>query len=278
MPCIFTVIAHFLAKPKYKKMIICYHSDIIGYDKIMKPFWWIYNKFLALADVIHVQSPQMIENSMVKNYKEKVIMIPYLINLTTVNNKQNTEKIKQFAGGKKIIFSLGRHVKYKGFIHIIKAMRNIENTVLLLGGEGPLTAEFSKYISDNNLGTKVKLLGKISEKELDDYYEACDIYVLPSILPSETFAVVQLEAMKHSKPVINTNLNTGVNYVSVDKETGLTVEPKNVEQLTNAINELINNDELRLRYGRNARKRVESLFDIDKVKDRYINLINYMED
>ena len=66
MPCIYAVIAHFLAHPKYKKMIVCYHSDIIGYDKIMKPFWRIYNRFLSQADVIHVQSPQMIENSMIK--------------------------------------------------------------------------------------------------------------------------------------------------------------------------------------------------------------------
>ena len=78
--------------------------------------------------------------------------------------------------------------------------------------------------------------------------------------------------MRHGKPIINTWLNNGVNYVSVDNETGITVEPENVEQLTNAINELLNNDELRLEYGRNARKRVEDLFDIEKVREQYKNL------
>lgn len=272
MPCIFAVISHFIAKPKYKKMIICYHSDIIGYDKVMKPFWRLYKKFLAQADLIHVQSPQMIDNSMAKNFKDKIIMIPYLISTTSVFNKNNVDKIKnQFTG--KIIFSLGRHVKYKGFIYLIEAMKNIGNTVLLLGGVGPLTKEFEEYIVKNNLEDKVKLLGKIPETELDDYYEACDIFVLPSILQSETFAVVQLEAMKHSKPVINTNLGTGVNYVSIDKKTGLTVEPKNSEQLTNAIKELLSNDEVRLQYGRNARKRVEELFSIEKVMRKYQDLI-----
>ena len=87
---------------------------------------------------------------------------------------------------------------------------------------------------------------------------------------------VQLEAMKYGKPIINTNLGTGVNYVSVDKETGLTVEPENIEQLANAINELLNNDELRLQYGRNARKRVENMFEISKVKDKYKEL--YLND
>ena len=60
----------------------------------------------------------------------------------------------------------------------------------------------------------------------------------------------------------------------IDKETGLTVEPENVEQLTKAIKELINNDELRLQYGRNARKRVKDLFDIEKIKELYKEFYN----
>ena len=273
MPCIFAVISHFIARPKYKKMIICYHSDIIGYDKIMKPFWWIYRLFLKQADIVHVQSPQMIENSMVKDFKNKVIMIPYLINSTVKNNNENVNKIKKQANGKKIIFSLGRHVKYKGFIYLAEAMKNVENAFLIIGGQGPLTEELKIYIEQNNLSDKVKFAGKIPNEELEDYYEACDIFVLSSILPSETFAVVQLEAMKHSKPVINTNLGTGVNYVSVDKETGITVEPCNAEQLANALNELLNNDELRMKYGQNARKRVEDLFDIENIKIKYQKFI-----
>ncbi len=269
MPCIFAVIAHFIARPKYKRMIICYHSDIIGYDKIMKPFWSIYNSFLKQADIIHVQSPQMLENSMAKEYKDKDIMIPYLISSAVKYNNDNVTRIRNLAQGKKIIFALGRHVKYKGFKYLIEAMKNVENALLILGGNGPLTDEFKLFILENNLSEKILLTGKIPEEELEDYYEACDIFALPSILPSETFAVVQLEAMKHSKPVINTFLNTGVNYVSIDKETGLTVEPEDAEQLTNAINELLGNDQLRLEYGKNARKRVEELFDIEKVKKQY---------
>lgn len=272
MPCIFAVIAHFIAKPKYKKMIICYHSDIIGYDKVMKPFWRLYKKFLAQSDLIHVQSPQMLDNSMVKDFKDKAIMIPYLINSTVEFNSDNVEKIKKQFLGEKIIFALGRHVKYKGFKYLIEAMKDIKGAILILGGKGPLTEEYRNYIEKNNLEEKVILLGKIPEGDLEDYYEACDLFILPSILPSETFAVVQLEAMKHGKPVINTNLGTGVNYVSIDKETGLTVKPENIDELAEAINTLLNNDELRLQYGQNARKRVKDVFDIEKVNEKYISL------
>ena len=272
MPFIFAVIAHFIACPKYKKMIIAYHSDIIGYDKIMKPFWWIYKLFLKKADIIHVQSPQMLENSLVKEFKEKAVIIPYLIDVTTHHNEAAVNKLKNKYLNKKILFALGRHVKYKGFKYLIEAMKQTENTVLILGGTGPQTEEYKQYIFENHLEDKIVLVGKISDAEIENYYEACDIFILSSIMKSETFAVVQLEAMKHSKPVINTNLGTGVNYVSINNETGLTVEPKNSTALASAINTLLGDGILRERLGQNARRRVEMLFDIDKVKEKYKNL------
>ncbi len=273
MPFIFAVIAHFICRPKFKKMIICYHSDIIGYDRVMKPFWGIYNQFLKLADIIHVQSPQMLENSMVKNFKEKAVVIPYLIDTKVTYNKENVLRIKEEYNNKKIIFAIGRHVKYKGFEYLLEAMKTVDNAILLLGGTGPLTEQFNKYINENNLNDRIKLLGKIADKDLDDYYEACDIFVLPSILQSETFAIVQLEAMKHGKPIINTNLGTGVNYVSIDGETGLTVEPTNSVQLTEAINKLLQDNDLRQGYGERARKRVEMLFNIKKISQKYREFI-----
>lgn len=268
MPFIFAVIAHFIARPKYKKMIICYHSDIIGYDKIMKPFWKIYNNFLEKANIIHVQSPQMLENSMIKIFKDKAVVIPYLIDSNSHFDTNTVKEIREKYKNKKILFAIGRHVKYKGFEYLLEAMKSVENAVLLLGGTGPLSDKFEDYILSNNLKDKVKLLGKIADNELENYYEACDIFVLPSILKSETFAVVQLEAMKHSKPVINTNLDTGVNYVSINNETGLTVEPKNSKELALAINKLLNDDNLRKILGQNAQKRVENVFNLLKFKSK----------
>ena len=151
MPCIFAVIAHFIARPKFKKMIVCYHSDIIGYDKVMKPFWGIYRRFLAQADVIHVQSPQMLENSFVKDYKAKAVMIPYLINTDVHFDRERLELIRQTYQGKRIVFALGRHVKYKGFKYLLEAMKDVDDAVLLLGGEGPLTENFREYINVNKL-------------------------------------------------------------------------------------------------------------------------------
>ena len=273
MPFIFGMIAFFIARPKYKKLYVTYHSDIIGFDKYMKYLWWLYRIFLRKADIIHVLSPNIIHNSqMLEEFADKCVVVPQGISLDYEVNQERVNEIRGKYKDKKIIFSLGRHVKYKGFIYALETMKKVENAVYLLGGNGPLTENFKQYIEENNLQDKVILLGRLSDEEVDDYYEACDIYLLPSITKVEAFGIVQIEAMRHSKPIINTRMNNGVNYVSIDKETGLTVEPENVEQLANAINELLNNDELRLEYGQNARKRVEKLFDIVKVSKQYRNL------
>lgn len=270
MPFIFAVIAHFIARPKYKKMYVTYHSDIVVFQNIMKYFWGIYRNFLGQADKILVLSPQAIDSSnLLKDFKEKCVVIPQGISLDYKIDENRLRELKEKYQGKKILFSLGRHVTYKGFIYAIQAMKNIDNAVYLIGGSGPLTASFKQYIEEYNLQDRVVLVGRVPDEDMDLYYEACDIYLFPSVGRTENFGIVQIEAMRHSKPVINTWLNNGVNYVSLDKETGLTVEPENVEQLTNAIKELTTNDELCLKYGQNARKRVEDLFEIEKVKKMY---------
>ncbi len=278
MPVIQNVVIWFilyhLRLIKYKKMIVTYHSDVVGYDKIMRPFVPLYKYFLNKADNIHVLSPNIIQSSdMIRGLKDKCIVIPQGISLNdNLNNVQRVKEIRERYKDKKIIFSLGRHVNYKGFIYGIRAMEDVANAVYLIGGSGPLTESFEKYINENNLQEKVVLLGRINDEDLDAYYQSCDIYLFPSILPSEAFGIVQIEAMKHGKPVINTNLQTGVNYVSIDGETGLTVEPANSKALSDAINRLLSDEPLRLQYGQNARKRVENVFDVEKIKLSYISL------
>ena len=278
MPVIQNVVIWFilyhLGLLKYRKMVITYHGAIVGYDKFMKPFWGLYKYFYQKADIIHVLSPNVIESEpILTTFRNKCAIIPYGINTDIQLHKEEVQIIREQYHNKKIILCCGRLVKFKGFQYVIEAMKTIDNAILLIIGDGPLMESFKAYIEENLLSEKVKLLGSISDKKQKEiYYQTCDIFVLSSIQTSESFGIVQLEAMKYGKPVINTNLGTGVNYISIDKETGLTVQPKNVEQLTNAINTLLNKDELRLQYGQNARKRVKELFDISNIQSKYEEL------
>jgi len=274
MPFIFAVICHFIARPKCKKVFVSYHAKIVGFDKYMRFFNGIYKRFWNIADKIHVLSPQIIDtDEMLYKNRGKCAVVPFGINLDDYvqSAPDDVQKFREKYANNKIILAMGRYERKKGFIYLIKAMEQVENAVLLIAGDGSYRKQFEDYISEHNLADKVKLLGFVTAKnEKNLLFDACDIFVLPS--ESESFGIVQLEAMKHSKPVINTNLGTGVNYVSVDKETGLTVEPKNPEQLAQAINKLLNDDTIRHQYGQNAKKRVEELFEIGKVKMKYQRL------
>lgn len=271
MPFIFAVIAHFIARPKYKKMYITYHGAIVGYDEVMKPFWGIYKYFYKIADKIHVLSPTIINSDpILSENKEKCEILTYGVDLKLDYNQEEVNKIKEKYKNKKIILAIGRFVKAKGFSYLIQAMQNVEEAFLLIIGDGPLKKDFESYINENNLKDKVILLGSISDKKTkNNYIQASDIFVSSS--QQESFGIVLLEAMRLGKPIINTNLGTGVNYVSIHNETGITVEPNNIEQLTDAINKLVQNDDRRLRLGKNAKNRVKALFDIEKVKDKYID-------
>ena len=244
----------------------------------MKPFERLYKYFYKKADIIHVLSPNIIESDEILSLnRQKCIVIPYGVNTANNENKNiliNTYDINKFANGKKKLLCVGRFVNWKGFFIIIEIMKYIDDAVLLIAGNGEEFENYKKYINDNGLQNKILLLGNvINNKEKDYLFSNIDIFILPSIRKSESFGIVQLEAMKHSKPVINTNLGTGVNYVSIDKETGLTVEPKNPEQLKNAINKLLKDDNLRLTLGENAQKRVNEVFNINTIKEKYNSLM-----
>jgi len=281
MPVIQNVIIWFflyhLGLLRYKKLLISYHGAIIGYDKYMKPFWGLYKYFYKKADKIHILSPAIIDSDEIlcKN-QEKCIVIPYGINTELPEIKKNIpvngHDIYKFANGRKILLCMGRLVKLKGFHHAIEAVRNIDNTVLLIAGEGSEYNNFQQYINLNNLQNKILLLGNIANKtEKDFLFKNIDIFLMPSVR-TESFGIVQLEAMNCCKPVINTNLGTGINYVSPNEETGLTIAPDNVGELTDAIKKLVNNESLCRQYGQKARERVENLFDINKIKIKYKEL------
>jgi rhamnosyl/mannosyltransferase len=159
--------------------------------------------------------------------------------------------------GTRIVLGVGRFVYYKGFEHLIRAMRDVQGHLILIGN-GPLREQLARKAEDARVSDRVTFLTDV--KDVRPFYQAADVFVLPSIARSEAFGIVQLEAMACGKPVVNTLLDSGVPFVSPHGVSGLTVPPADAAALSEAINALLDNPELRAEYGRAGQRRTEQEF------------------
>jgi len=99
-------------------------------------------------------------------------------------------------------------------------------------------------------------------------FASCAALVLPSTTRAEAFGYVQLEAMASGKPVIATDVPSGVSWVNQHERTGLIVRAGDVASLRAALLRLMNDPALRVRLGRAGRARVEASFTMPHLRER----------
>ena len=156
-------------------------------------------------------------------------------------------------------YFVGRLVPYKGIEFLIRAMENVKARLWIVG-TGPLEASFKRLAAAKGIADRVVFLGHVADEDLLAYYHACDIFTLPSVTNQEMFGLVQLEAMACRKPVVSTNLPTGVSWVNQHGKTGYCVAPGNPAELASALRHLMDNPNLRSEMGEAGRARVEQTF------------------
>jgi rhamnosyl/mannosyltransferase len=218
------------------------------------------------------------QSDALEGFREKCRVIPLAANVEVADPSQDeTRRLKKQKGfdGRPVLLGVGRMVYYKGFKYAIEAMRSVDAELVLVG-EGEDREALQEKAREWAVEDRVHLPGYVSSEELSEYYALADLFIFPSVTAAEAFGIVQVEAMANGLPVVNTQLPTGVPFVSKDEETGLTVEPRNAAALASAINRLLQDDSLRNQLSTNAKKRADS-FSGQAMIDRYMDLYDKIQ-
>lgn len=221
LPNPLSVLSYFLCRPK-GKIVVSYHSDIVNRRLLVSLFNPFLIRFLKRAEAIIVTSENLINNSSIlKKFKDKCKVIPTGIDLSRFQVGEDVfkkaERIRQIYGAPLILF-VGRLVYFKGLEYLLKAMKNIEARLLIVGN-GPLKNKLKRQTKRLEICDKIIWIGEIeNEKIAPYYYYACDVFVLPSSIRAESFGIVQLEAFACGKPVVSINLPTSCGCAFCESE------------------------------------------------------------
>lgn len=166
-----------------------------------------------------------------------------------------------------VIALVGRINRLKGHKLVLNAIEGLDKKLykVLFIGSSVENQEF--YIDDLKTIIKEKKLDNNVlfipfNNQMDRIWKAVDIAVVPSTEP-ESFGLVAVEAMLAKKPVIASN-HGGLTEIIKHKETGFLIEPNNVKELTNAIELLVNDKQLRTEMGEQGYLRAIEEFSIQK--------------
>jgi glycosyltransferase involved in cell wall biosynthesis len=172
------------------------------------------------------------------------------------------------------IIYVGRLVKEKGLATLIDAVaiagRSVTDLELLIIGDGPERQTLQDHVNDLELNNKILFTGAIEHENLPQFYNSASLAVLPSM--SEGFGLTLVEALGCECAVIASDLESLRDVVITDK-TGLTVEPGNIQQLGEAIMELLANPERRRRLASQGREYVLQHYDWSIVGEKYSTLL-----
>jgi len=196
---------------------------------------------------------------------ERTILInPGVEPAPTASGLKDELRQRQDFKDKKIIFSIGRLVKRKGFDQVITALNKLKNDnwLYFLAGDGPEKDDLKALANASPQKEKIIFLGSISDEEKWSYLDLCDIFIMTSRDLDgdfEGFGIVYLEANLKAKPVI-AGRSGGVADAVKEGVNGLLLDPENISEISAAIDRLLSSSDLRKKLGQQGKIRAENDF------------------
>jgi glycosyltransferase involved in cell wall biosynthesis len=250
-----------LQKTSGIQLVHTYHSlgavkyqSLVEIPQVANTRLRIEREILERANCVVATSPQEQETlrSLVST-RGQIEVIPCgtdVTNFRLTSKAQARNKLK-FSSHEKIILYVGRFDERKGIETLVRAFallkdQGLQNLKLIIVGgssanmpDGVERKRIENIVNDLGIADFTVLTGRIGHDILPLYYTAADVCVIPSHY--EPFGLVAIEAMACGVPVVASNVG-GLKFTIIPEETGLLVEPKDIEAFANGINRILFDD------------------------------------
>ena len=271
------VVGVFLKKLFKKPLLVTIHgSDLfplknrlfkILQDFAMKNADYVTVNSIATRDELTKRFPK---------YSAKIRTIPMGVDTKIFRNRK-VIRPRKYANNKLLLF-VGRLSEQKGLQYLIDSMQDISKydarVKLLVIGTGPYEWVLREKVKSKGLEENVEFLGSLPTSDVANYYNLCDIFILPSISSktgTEALGLSLLEAMASGCAVIGTNVG-GIPYTIKDGYNGILVMEKDHNEISRGIITLLKDKKKSQILGRNAAKFVRENYSWEKISKDFIKL------
>lgn len=201
---------------------------------------------------------KIIESYVIKHTKNRPEILYNKINFDRFSNAIPLENIK-----KPLVLSVGNLIKEKNHKLIIKAMKNIDASYLIIGN-GPLYDDLDKFIRKNNFSNRISIIKSIPHEKIHRYFKSADVFALAFDSKQEGLPIPVMEAMAAGLPVVIPHpvegYSDGLEDIAIFSE-------RNSDSFAKKIQLLLSNSELRKEISIKSQKKAED-FDTSKTEKR----------
>ncbi|MCB9072054.1 MAG: glycosyltransferase family 4 protein [Bdellovibrionaceae bacterium] len=227
---------------------------------------------LALADGFFVTSPQ--QQLVLERYylypQTRIFTVPYGMDIHDLSQREKSELLKKqlsIPQNCKVAVTISEMTEKSEMIHILRAFQKVTikkpNSKLLILGTGPQYKAIEFEMLNLALASKVVFLGNVPPYEISDYIDLADVFISLSnrSINADTST---FEAMAQKKIVIGSEVSALSNIIENTKD-GFLIRPADSYGLSELIIDIFSHSEHYEHIGENARSKVLSLFDLDKL-------------
>lgn len=297
-PLGFFIKINVIPAPNFRKIIKEY--DILHFHDNVDLTFPVFSWFVKKPKVFHCHTLQETFNSYKKNIicktvfrKSSEVYLTVSSNTAKLAKQLGANKVKILPNGvdinifslnfqnreNKLILFVGRFERRKGIHVLLNSLSFLETSINLVIVGPHSNDEYSKEIllqieKEKRKGKhKITYLGSASPDDLVKWLQKASIFVCPSL--SESFGIVNIEAMSCGTPVIASDIE-GIRDIIENSKDGILAPPNNPIKLAEAIQYLLENEDIRIKFGKKGRIKIEREFSWDVIADRLCEIYEEM--